>query len=68
LAPMESFRVEVFARGEAAARLSDAGDARRTPQGMRAAVAAAKPPGAKPTPKPKVGSGLSPAAPPRRRT
>jgi len=67
LAPMESFQVDVFARGEATARAPEAGDARRTPQGMRAAAAAAKPPGAKPTPKPKVGTGHSPATPPRRR-
>jgi hypothetical protein len=63
LAPMESFRIEMFRRGEGAARTPDA-DARR-----RAASAAAKPPGAKPLPpKPKVTPTHSPAAPPRRRT
>ena len=61
LAPMESFRIEVFPRGEGPSRASD--DARR-----RAAAAAAKPPGAKPPPpKPKVTPVHSPAVPPRRR-
>ncbi len=62
LAPMESFRIEVFARGEGPTRAPDA-DARR-----RAAAAAAKPPGAKPPPPKPQAPIHSPAAPPRRRT
>jgi hypothetical protein len=60
LAPMEAFRIEVFPRGDAAARALASG-ARSA-----SAVAAAKPPGGKP--KPKLPMGRAPAAPPRRRT
>ena len=62
LAPMESYRVEVFPRGEAPA-------ARPGSQGARAgSAAAAKPPGAKPASKPKAPVGRVLSAPPRRRT
>jgi hypothetical protein len=62
LAPMESFRVEVFPRAAAPAASADSPGTRAAP------TAAAKPPGAKPAPKPKAPAGRVVAAPPRRRT
>jgi hypothetical protein len=62
LAPMESFRIEVVARGEEPAAGSGSAVVRA------ASAAAAKPPGAKPTPKPKAPVGRVLAARPRRRT
>ena len=62
LAPMESFRIEVIARGEAPAASSG------SPAVRAASAAAAKPPGAKPTRKPKAPVGRVLAGRPRRRT
>jgi len=74
LAPMESFRIDIRPRGQAAAAqpgetvASQAEAGRPAARSGRATAVAAKPPGAKPTPKPTTPGGRGPAGVPRRRT